>query len=227
MTSFAIKQATFEGPLDLLLSLIEQEKLDITEIALAEVTDQYVSFVDEMERKRLPEVSEFLVIAARLMLLKSRALLPIDTEDEEEVDDLVEQLAEYKVVKELAALLGNEFEQSNSSYGHPAQVVSIEPQFVADGIDVSVLSDAYEAVLRKIPDPRPEREEQLAEYVTLEECISRVSETLQKNQQPFAALFEGLTSRLQVIVTFLAVLELFKQRCVRISGSNLMLAWRG
>jgi segregation and condensation protein A len=225
--TFAIKQATFEGPLDLLLSLIEQEKLDITEIALAQVTDQYVSFVDQMEQQRLPEVSEFLVVAARLMLLKSRALLPIEVDEEDDIDDLVEQLAEYKVIKELASLLGDEFEHGKSSFGHSAQVVAVEPRFIADGIDIAALSAAYESVLRRIPDPRPEREEQLAEYVTLEECIERVSQTLRVQSQPFATLFEGVSSRLQVIVTFLAVLELFKQRCLKITGSNLTLAWRG
>lgn len=215
---FQTQQETFDGPLDALLQLIEKEELDITKVSLAKVTDQYLAYVDELEQRRLSEVSEFLVIAARLMLLKSRALLPVEPVDEEDdADDLVAQLAEYKLIKELATLLDAHLTDGSASYGRSAIEFEVPSQVVTEGIDTVKLNEAFQAVLVRIPEEKPARTETLDEHITLEECTDRVQGLLTEGTKKFGELFAGLRSRLAMIVTFLAVLELFKQRILTIS----------
>ncbi len=109
-TTYQVKLPVFEGPLDLLLHLIEREELDITEVSLAQVTNQYVDYLAQFGERQLDNLADFLVVAAKLLLIKSRVLLPqppltSTSEEEEDADDLVRQLIEYKRFKEAALRL--------------------------------------------------------------------------------------------------------------------------
>lgn len=213
--SLILKQAKFEGPLDLLLQLIEDEELEITEVSLAEITDQYLGHVKELSRENLPEISDYLVIAARLVLIKSRALLPIDEADDAEPDDLAAQLAEYKLFKEMAATLGAGLE-GGRSFGKVPSVLPKPEGIVADGVDLAGLHRAFVEILDRLPEPLDLPEETLEEQITIEQCIDRVRTSLTAGPVQFQHLFKDLKTRVQMIVTFLAVLELIKQSSLRV-----------
>jgi segregation and condensation protein A len=225
--SFVHVQEGFEGPLDLLLELIEAEQLDITTISLAEVTDQYLARVERLEEEQLPQISDFLVVAARLILLKSRALLP-DEPEEAEPDELTAQLAEYKLIKELAAGLEEKLADSALSLEHPpTPPTRSEALFVGDGVSLPDLQNAFTTVLERLPDESTLPEQALAEHITIEECIAAVRAKLTKGPTAFTALFGALKTRLAMIVTFLAVLELIKQRLLAIGrGPELLVSLR-
>ncbi|MEX1113217.1 MAG: segregation/condensation protein A [Patescibacteria group bacterium] len=214
--TFTIKQREFEGPLDLLLQLIEERELDITAVALAEVTDQYLGQVRTLSRENLSEISDYLVIAARLVVLKSRALLPVEDEEVPEADDLAQRLAEYKVYKELAGALGTRVEEAGRSIGRPP--LSIEPprKLVTDGVDLTGLHRAFRSVLAELPKPERLSEETLEEQVTIDECIGEIRRRLLEGPVGFRSFFKDVTGRVRMIVTFLAILELIKQEALTV-----------
>lgn len=212
--TFSVKQHEFEGPLDLLLQLIEEHELDVTAIALAEVTDQYLAQVRTLSRSDLSEISDYLVIAARLVVLKSRALLPVDRAEIPEEDDLAERLAEYKVYKELARTLGTRVDEAGRSIGRPPLAVEPSREMVTDGVDLTGLHRAFQAVLAELPKPERLPEATLEDRVTIDECISEVRRRLTAGPIGFGSLFKDVTGRVRMIVTFLAVLELIKQRAL-------------
>ena len=227
--SFTVQQETFEGPLDLLLQLIQKEELDITTISLSKVTEQYLARVAELQRENIPEISDFLVIAARLLLIKSRVLLATETDTEEaEEDNLAAQLAEYKLYKELADQLGEGMEAGLSTFGREPEPFTATPQLVTDGVELGALHQAFSELVAGLPEDTVLPEQGLEEQLTIEECIASVKEQVARKAQPFAALFRSLKSRVAMIVTFLAILELVKQRTVKISMSKqqLMVAAR-
>lgn len=226
--SFVIKQGTYEGPLDLLLELIEKQELDITTISLASVTDAYLEYVKALERQDLPEISDWLVIAARLILLKSRALLPGEPEEDEEEDDLAAQLAEYQRYKQAAKSLAGRLDSDAISFGKDPSIIELPKDTVFDGVDLKALHESFLEVVEQLPEPRPARTETLDEQLTIDECIDRITGSLAEGPQEFKGLFGGLRSRLAMIVTFLAVLELVKQRLLAISrhGSGLTVSLR-
>ncbi|MSU76425.1 hypothetical protein EXS54_03075 [Patescibacteria group bacterium] len=220
MSELVFKQTNFEGPLDLLLQLIEDEELDITTVALAEVTDQYLGHVKELSRESLPQISDYLVIAARLVLIKSRAILPTDEVEEEEADDLAAQLMEYKKVKELAAKLGEGIHNSGLSVGKAPDKLPLPEEPVFDGIDIEGLHKAFVEILDRLPEVPDLPESTLEEQVTMEECIELVQVSLRRGPVAFRQLFEPARGRTRMIVTFLAVLELIKQSSLTVNNEQ-------
>jgi len=220
MITFLLKQETFEGPLDLLLSLIEKQELDITTISLAQVTDQYLERVRQLQRQELPEVTDFLVIAARLLLLKSRALLAEDAPAEDQVDDLATQLAEYKIYKELAGQLSERWDKQLVAFERGSSHYPGDLPLVTDGVSLASLEAAFSAVLQRLPAEAPRESATMEAELTLEECVDNVRQSVARRSVSFISLFAQLTSRLGMIVTFLAVLELFKQQYLTFSTTK-------
>lgn len=224
-----VKLPAFEGPLDLLLHLIESNKIDIYDIPIVTITDQYMEYIQAMERKDLNVMSEFLVMAATLLEIKAKLLLPPEINEEgEEIDpraDLVERLLEYKLYKYMAGELRERQNQAGQYFYReediPPEVASyIQPvnleELIGD-LTLSKLDEIFRSVLRRSVDKMdPVRSgfgEIEMEEVSLEERISDVEETLKKERRTsFRKLLEGKRRRgkMQVIVTFLAVLELMK-----------------
>ena len=224
-----VKLPAFEGPLDLLLHLIESNKIDIYDIPIVTITDQYMEYIQAMEKKDLNIMSEFLVMAATLLEIKAKMLLPAEVNEEgEEIDpraDLVERLLEYKLYKFMAAQLKARRNQAGQSFYReadiPKEVASyIEPvdmeKLIGD-LTLAKLDAVFRDVLRrsvdKIDPVRSDFGEIEMEEVSLEDRISYVEETLKKEPRTsFRKLLEGKKRRgkMQVIVTFLAVLELMK-----------------
>lgn len=224
---YRISTAVYEGPLDLLLKLIEHAELDITRLALAQVTDQYLVHIQSLQERDPAEVSAFLVIAARLVLIKSAALLPRPTLDrrEEEEDPgeaLARQLILYKRFKELAAWLDTRETAGLRTYLRVSAAPHVEPR--ADLTDVT-LDDlaryAYDIFIGAADLPELS-EVVAAPRVTIREKIRTILERLRTGGEvSFQSMVTEKHSRLEIVVTFLAMLELIKRHIVEASQTGL------
>ena len=210
----------FEGPLDLLLHLIRSQELDIYDIPIAQITDQYLEYLEFMESLDLSLAGEFLEMAATLIRIKVRMLLPPpETEGDEEEDprqDLVGRLAEDKEVKEAAKTL-SEREEERREHHPRAVVVSVytdeEPDTEELLRDVTLfdLVDALRDVLSRVPDRIDVHSVDLEE-VTVEDRIDHLMATVRPGSRfTFTELFEEAASRPRIIATFIALLELIKR----------------
>jgi len=215
-----VKLEVFEGPLDLLLHLIKKEEVEITDIPIASITAQYLAYIDLMQDLNLDLAGEFLVMASTLTLIKSRMLLPDEaaSEDENEEDpraDLVRQLLEYQRYREAAATLADRPQLNRDVFVR-------EPSLDDDGaapepppirITVWDLIDAYRRVLDRAR-PASVHEVRL-ERVSLRERIEFVLARLSvARRMDFESLFPEEATRLEIIVTFLAMLELMKMHAI-------------
>lgn len=222
---YQIRLPVFEGPLDLLLHLIEREELDITTVALAQVTNQYLAYLAQLEQGRVKEWAHFLVVAAKLLLIKSLALLPrppaLSPETEDMGDELVRQLQVYKRFKEIAALLHEREKQGLHGYVRIAPLPRVEPQLDLGDVTLSDLLAAVREALDAMPAP-PVGEVVAPITVTIAGQIARIEEQLAwRPQVHFRQLLSDVTTRVEVIVTLLALLELIKQDRVRVWQERL------
>ena len=220
-----VKLEAFEGPLDLLLHLIEKNKVSIYDIPIAEITEQYLAYVSAMQQENLDVVSEFLVMAATLLDIKSRMLLPKEEKEEEEDprEELVERLLEYKLYKTMAAEL-REWQEDAEMRFYKTATIPKEVSAYEEPVDVQALFAPvtmerlqllYEQALKR-------REDRLdpirSKFGTIRQEPIKVSDKIRSVQRmgrkkkkfSFSALLEEQKSRMAVVVTFLAVLELMK-----------------
>jgi segregation and condensation protein A len=220
MAEYKVKFEVFEGPLDLLLYLIKKEEVDIYEVNLTRLATQFIEYIETLRMLDLEVAGEFLVMAATLMYIKSRELLPIDqqvqTEAEEEAEDprweLIRQLVEYKKFKDAAAQLqAREAERENVFPRRPGKLV-FEPEAPSPRGDVSLfdLVNAVSAVLKRLGQ-RGDTREIFEDKWTVSEKVEYLMRRIGA-QAPlkFSELFAGLTSRSEVVCTFLALLELIR-----------------
>ena len=224
-TQYQVQLPVFEGPLDLLLYLVEREELDITKVALARVTDQYLAYLAELERRQAKELAEFLVVAAKLLLVKSLALLPrppaLTPESEDVGDELVRQLQAYKQFKEVASLLHEREKMGLHSYVRIAPMPRIEPQLDLGNVTLNDLLAAVQEALDVVSAPSV-GEVVTPITVTIDQQITRIEEQLtQRHQVHFREFLSEATTRVEVIVTLLAVLELIKQKRARVRQEEL------
>lgn len=213
-----VKQERFEGPLDLLLDLISREKLPINEISLSKVTEEYLREVEKMESINRDALADFLVIASQLMLLKSRSLLPhleLSKEEEESIGDLERRLREYARLKELAGELkklerrGAHIEGREAYLGMPT--IFYPPQKVSAG----VLASVFSSILKTLPVLQELAEEKIRKVISLEEKIREIQARMTASlNQAFSEIIKGSKEKVEVIVSFLAILELAKQKIV-------------
>ena len=215
--------AAFEGPLDLLLHLIERNELDITEVSLLHVTEQYLTYLRSTEEINLGALADFVAIGARLLLLKSRALLPIETDDsdleEDEGTDLINALREYRRFKQAAEFL-RERDTTHQTYRREVPAPNVP---LPTGLD-KVTLDSLVEVLREVMDRLPEEDpvSTLApERIRLRDRLRGIVDLLEREQRTsFRRLVENATSRVTVIVDFLAILELIKSRYLEATQSE-------
>ncbi|UCE04067.1 MAG: segregation/condensation protein A [Candidatus Latescibacterota bacterium] len=218
MMAYVVKLEQFEGPLDLLLYLIQREEMDIYDIQIARITDSYLRHIEEMDRLDLDPAGDFLVMAATLLRIKARMLLPIQPAGEEGEEDprreLVERLVEYKKFKEAARRLEQHESDRQLSYTRPLDESLVEEARKAgdeETFDVSLsqLVKALQGVLGRF-ETVVTHEVQL-EPVSIEDQVALLQERLERRGRlSFSELFEGARSRIEVIVTFMALLELIK-----------------
>ena len=227
---YTFQTGAFEGPLDLLLRLIERDELDVTTIALAQVADQYLAHVRAMPAPDPSALSAFLVIAARLLLIKSRALLPRPaarggaSEALDEGEELVRQLREYQRFKQAAALLRTWQEAGLRSYTR--QATPVLPSLPAPGrLDVT-LGDMLAAIQRRmqlvLPLDTPPVAVPTAKVITVPEMAARIATRLAT--QPwidFEDLLSATTTRVEVVVALWTVLEMLKRRAIVVEQQEL------
>ena len=222
-----IKLQVFEGPLDLLLHLIDKNKVDIYDIPIEEITEQYLEYVEQMPKDDLDLASEFLVMAATLIDIKSRMLLPKEIDENgEEIDpraELVEKLIEYKMYKYAASELKDmQLYAGKSLYKQPTvpkEVQKYEPPVdldkLLDGVTLAQLNDVFQMVLKrqvdKIDPVRSKFGKIEMEEVSLPDKIDFVKKAVRHRKRcSFKQLLESQSSKMEVIVSFLAILELIK-----------------
>lgn len=226
---YTIELPVFSGPLDLLLYLIERQELDITAISLVKVTEQYLAQMEEIKRNRVEQLIDFLVMGARLVQIKSRALLPqtpvVYDEDEEEEDPaaaLVRQLRRYKQFKQTALWLADRENLGLRSYLRLAPPPKLEKQLDMSGITVETLIAAVEAVLARSQELEESVSIAQPRRITIESQIESVRRRI-KERKPF--LFHDLlstkTTAVEVGVTLLAVLELIKREEIKARQTTL------
>lgn len=235
--AISVKLQAFEGPLDLLLHLIDKNKIDIYDIPIAEITDQYLEYVRQMDHEDMDVTSEFMVMAATLIDIKCRMLLPRETDEEGEEEDpreeLVRQLLEYKEYKVLAQRLREYMDRAGDvvcrSMSLPEEVASYRPPVDAEELfrDVTLdrLHEIFAFVLRRQEDkvdPIRSRFGHIEkEEVSLPDKLNYVEIYTRKNRKvSFRKLLERQHSRMHVIVTFLAVLELMKLGRIQVTQED-------
>lgn len=227
MPLYQIQLPVFEGPLDLLLSLIEREELDVTAVALAKVTDQYLERLAQLEEREARDLADFLVVAAKLVLIKSAALLPSSSKpgDEEETEelgqDLVRQLQIYRQFKQIAGLLQEREKQGLHSYIRLVPSRRLRPEPDLDQVTIQDLLSLAQEALKAVSGP-PVGEVVSPVQVTIDEQIDHIERELSRHQKiVFRTLLSRATTRVEIIVTLLAVLELIKQDRVSVHQDAL------
>jgi segregation and condensation protein A len=221
MADYKVKFEVFEGPLDLLLYLIKKEEVDIYEVNLTLLAAQFIQHIDTMRLLDLEIAGEFLVMAATLMYIKSRELLPVDqqavVEGEDEGEDprweLIRQLVEYKKFKDAAAQLqALEARQEDIFPRVPGKLEFDSPAPAAPRGEVSIfdLVNAVNTVLKRF-NQREDLRDIFEDKWTVSEKIEQLMRAMKERPRlKFSELFEGVTSRSEVVVTFLALLELIR-----------------
>ena len=226
---FALDLPLFRGPLDLLLHLIEREELDITEVSLVAVAEQYLAHLDRRDRIDLASLAAFISVGARLLLLKSRALLPRDEEaaaddDEEERDPeaLLAALREYRRYRAAAEHLRGLEEEHRTAYRREVAPPRSPPGPGLDGVTAEMLFALFRDVLDRLPDEPPPAPELAREPVRLADRVRRLVDRLADGRPVrFRDVIVGAPSRLVVIIDFLAVLELVRSGYVEARQSDL------
>lgn len=226
---YKVKLEIFEGPLDLLLFLIKRDEIDIYDISIERITKQYLEYLQAFKELNIELAGEFIVMAANLIYMKSRSLLPVDQqppdEEAEEDDprwDLIRQLIEYKKFKEAAGQLHlRELEQERifSREGSPAQL-SDEPLRLAE-VGIFQLINAFQTVIKRV-EAREEMREIFGEHFTVSDKIDVILRRVSEGASiKFSELFSSAVSRVEVVVTFLALLELIRLKQVRAIQSSV------
>lgn len=228
-----VKLQVFEGPLDLLLHLLEKNKVNIYDIPIVEITNQYMEYIAEMRRQDLNVMSEFLVMAATLLDIKSKMLLPAKESEDEEEDpraELVQQLLEYKMYKCMAYELRDRQIDAEKVWFKaptiPPEVLAYEEPVnvneLMSGVTLARLNDIFQSIIKKQADKidpirskfgRIEKEE-----VSLSDKMTYVEEySLHHGHFSFRSLLEAQSGKMEVVVTFLAILELMKMGKIVVS----------
>lgn len=225
MKSYQVKLEKFEGPLDLLLQLIEKQKLDVTEISLAKIADQYLEYINQQEEINPGSLADFLVVAARLLLIKSRALLPelkISEEEELSIEELQERLREYKRFKDVAKKLKSLYFNPNTLYEQRFFLEEKRAFFPSENLTLENLVTAYKALLQILEREKGLATEYIKDTISIEKKIAYVKKLiLEKVNLHFQELIGKSETKLEAIVTFLALLELVKQRVVKARQKRL------
>lgn len=235
--ALSVKLEVFEGPLDLLLHLIEKNKIDIYDIPIVVITDQYLDYIKQMETQDMNVMSEFLVMAATLLDIKCRMLLPKEVDEEGEEEDpraeLVQKLLEYKMYKYMSYELRDRQVDAGKSWFKkpmlPKEVENyqypIDYEELLDGMDLKGLHDIFKSVMKRQEDKIDPIRSQFGKIekdeINLEEKQAYIEEFIRNHRKfSFRELLEKQGSKMEIIVTFLAVLEMMKQNMISIEQED-------
>jgi segregation and condensation protein A len=223
---YRVQLNNFEGPLDLLLFFIKRDELDIYDIPISYITNQYLEYVNLMEELDLDVASEFILMASMLMSIKAKMMLPREEDENEEIDEtdpryeLVQKLLEYKRYKEMAIKMADIDEETRKRYkrGYP-DADDVAQQATGEALKDVTLFDLISAFRKVLTDIERQRIVHKVSRVetTVEEQAEFVLNTLSKSgRQTFASLCKDLTNRVVIVVTFLAILEMIKEQQINL-----------
>ncbi len=227
---YKVKLEIFEGPLDLLLYLIKKDEIDIYDVSIGRITKQYLEYINTFKMLNVELASEFIVMAANLMYLKSRELLPQSQqppeEDAEEEDprwELIRQLVEYKKFKDAAQFLGHQEVKADEFFATSPEPLDLEaPVPTVAGVGIFDLIRAFQRVLKRFENTTDIREI-VSDRYTVADKIEHLLETIPVGGKVrFETLFSDAASRVEVIVTFLAMLELMKLNHLQVEQENIL-----
>ncbi len=226
-TKYTVRLPVFEGPLDLLLQLIEERELDITKVSLAAVTDQYLEYINQLETVEPEKLADFLIIAAQLLLIKSRNLLPQppaepEEEGEEDIgDELVRRLIEYRKFKSAAQDLRFREDHGLRAYARLLPPPNPDGTVRLEGITLDALVEAVrQAMVAQVASSADEVVTPLR--ISLADTIARLENLLRVHGRlGFTSLLQQATSRMEIVVTFIALLQLMKRRKVAVEQNEL------
>ncbi|MBI5222144.1 MAG: segregation/condensation protein A, partial [Candidatus Magasanikbacteria bacterium] len=211
----------FSGPLDVLLAMVEEKRMSISELALSEVTEQFLNYLSQIEDKRPEDLADFLVVATRLLFIKSRELLPQLGQEEEEGPSLAEQLKLYQAFVEASRKVNKRW------LGPLRSIFRVEPlrrparfvppdNFFADNLRLSL-----EKLIRRITPPAPLPRTQIDKTISIKEKIEEIKKLLLRGRGgSFFSILKGSRSRTELIVSFLALLELVKLKDIGLKQKN-------
>lgn len=217
---FEIQTEVYSGPLDLLIDLIERRKLLVNDISLAAVTDDYMKYVAQLEERSLRDIADFIVLAATLLLLKSKSLLPVlelTEAEEESVDALESRLKFYQIFRTAGQKLASIF-GARVAYERPYKE-DTTPLFLPDKYTTaSALREAMSSVLDNLPKKVEKPKVAVRKVISLEEMMANLKDRIERQfKTSFKDFTGGSTERSTVIVGFLAVLEMVKQGMVMVN----------
>ncbi len=211
----------------LLLQLIEKEELDITEISLAKIADQYIDYIKNSSSIDPDDLADFLVVAARLLLIKSKALLPyLCSEEEKEIDELERQLKMYKefleAAKEIDALIGEKKFMFAREWNRQAILANLNVFSPPKNLTAARLNTVFVEMLARLQPPEKLEEEKMERKISIEEKILAIQQMLfDRVKVGFNKILAGAKSKTEAIVSFLALLELIKQRQIFVAQNEL------
>lgn len=225
MEAYRVSITQFEGPLDLLLHLIEKAEVNIEDIFVSEITAQYLAYMDDLSALDMDRASSFLTVAAQLLLIKSRSLLPRPpVEDEEEEDPkeaLLRQLREYKAFKEVSETLHERFEEAQKALTRLPEDVALPPQkFELHNASIDNLYQAFLDILNRdeTTDEQKDRTQNVRpDTFTVRERVVHLRTKLKDGRVRFTDLFTDSSTRMEKIVTFMALLEMLARGEVHIT----------
>jgi segregation and condensation protein A len=219
MTHIVLDQ--FTGPFSLLLSLIDDEKLSISDLSLSKVTEQYLCYLETLEEKKADELSDFLLVASRLLLLKARMLLPQLQVEEDEGPGLEEQLRLYKMFLKASHHVEKQWLLGNLSYGRVEALQRTNGFVVPENVSDKTLLDSMHRLLRRIKPPKALAEIHVDRAVSMRETIDRIKHLFKKlESSTFDDMLQEKENTTERVVSFLAILELVKQKIVSLQQQD-------
>lgn len=224
-TAYKVKTSVFEGPLDLLLSLIEKRKLFVNEISLTQVTDDYIAYVNTLPKVNFSEMANFIVVAATLILIKSKSLLPnmqLTEEEEGSIEELEARLQMYRVIKEIGVEIKSMFGK-NIIFEKPYTVEEVAVFAPSKGITAQNMLSFIQDVIEHVPKTEKFPEVTVRKVINIEEMIEKLTDRIQSSLKLSFEEFsdtgahkDSKEKRMYVIVGFLAMLELVRQGLINV-----------
>ena len=229
-TKYAIKIENFEGPLDLLCYLIDKNKMDISEVKIADITEQYLEYIKSSEELELEVASEFLVMATTLVLIKSKKLLPTQVEDEAELteEELLQRIIEYKKYKEISKVLKEVYSENKNRFYKMPDKIELKDQKFERTYECTVIPEVYSKLLKKNTEKINVNAKNI-EKIAITETVSVASkvkdifrELVRNSRFVFSKLFSlNKCSKMEVITAFSGVLELTRRNKVEARQDEL------
>jgi len=215
------KLQQFSGPLDLLSSLIDDKKLNVSELSLSEVTEQFLNHLDKIENKKPEDFADFLVVATRLLFIKSNRLLPQFVLEEEEGASLEDQLRVYRAFVDVSKKLNKLWLDPNRSVFRSEPSRKAEEFTVSKNFTTDNLLGGFANLLKKIEPPKPLPKTHIDKNVSVKETIERIRKMLNSSKNTsFSEVLQNSKNRTEVIIGFLALLELVKGKSIALKQNK-------